>query len=121
MKLIEQPTYIQGQTDGIKKFMKNKELSDNTINDLVTKKLRSMKSDNNKMLATLKELDFIQNSDDEFITFYKTYNDLRLFVKQEKCDISKNWIAGISCKGVEIYIPLVINEYWVFEFNEQNS
>jgi len=80
-----------------------------------------MKSDNTKMLATLKELDFIQISDDEFITFYKKYTDLRIFVRQEKSDINKNWIAGISVKGVEIYIPLVINEYWVFEFNEQHS
>lgn len=80
-----------------------------------------MKCDKEKMIATLAELGFINNSGDEFTGFYKTYKFFRLWIATKNDDINNNWFASITVGQKEISIPLNVNEFWVYGFNEENS
>lgn len=81
-----------------------------------------MKANNEKMLSTLKELGFIDNSGEEFFAFYKLYKGFRLWIATKKDGADNNWIASLSVGSkMEISIPLTVNEFWVYGFNEENN
>ena len=71
------------------------------------------------MEETLKQLGFINCSDADNTGYYKTYKGYRLFVAKNNLD--RNWVASITVGKIEISIPLVVDKFWVFGFNEENG
>jgi len=72
------------------------------------------------MKATALGLGFIENSDDEFEGFYKTYKGFRLFVVKKKQD--KHWFASVTVGNkIEISIPLTVDPMWLAGFDTENN
>ena len=71
------------------------------------------------MEETLKQLGFINASDESHIGYYKTYKGFRLFVARSTSE--DKWGAVITVGKMEISIPLLVDKYWVYGFNEENG
>jgi len=71
------------------------------------------------MQEKLKELGYIDASQDGVIGYYKTYKGFRLFVG---CNIGVDrWFACLTIGRIEIMIPGVVNDEWLVGFDKENE
>lgn len=71
------------------------------------------------MEETLNNLGFINISDETHKGYYKTFKGYKLFVAKPLNQ--EHWFATIEFPNQSISIPLTVNKFWVFGFNEENN
>lgn len=71
------------------------------------------------MEDTLKELGFINTTDQHVEGWYKTYKGFRLFIGRNVG--GDKYMACITVRDIEISIPLTVDKFWVFGFDQENN
>ena len=77
-----------------------------------------MECNREKMLATLKDLGFIEQKVVGCECYCKLFkNGIRLYVVEYK----DNFQAYVMVGETQVVIPLTINEFWLYGFNKENG
>ncbi len=72
----------------------------------------------NEFLQTLKELDFKYIPQHNCDAWSKKYNGFILFIVKTP---DGKLLSSITIGKIEISLPLIPDEYWVIEFDSENS
>ena len=72
------------------------------------------------MEKTLNELNFKNINQDSFEGWSKIYDGFILFLARIEYS-DNNYLASLLINKTEISIPFTVDEYWIVEFDSENS